>query len=293
MFSFIPTFYHLESQHFGFMGKCLWNHVVQLPPSAGAQRGGGLSSMFHLPTTFDANFAPSARHDLSTFGDREYRDMHSGVFHLQWRILLFLLASVGVVERPLGSRPMCLPQVLLWGCTSSWQPGASWLSSAEVRPVSWMDSLLQAQVRGEGGQTKCLDKWNRGQRLFIQRCHPTRNVERTTPPLSHSPFLFCFVFLNFRTSFISSENEEYVTVDWEFPRALFCHLYPLTGSEPVSFLAPHVLEPARVLDITFISDAKTNEMTMDPFFFVKEKYFDSPMARLLCSWENWSGRSTK
>lgn len=117
----------------------------------------------------------------------------------------------------------CLSLLHVWGGGGSWQPGPSWLRSTEVRPASWTDHPLQGR-RADGA-------WRQmGPRpaLVSEGATPTR-VWGGPPIFQLGPAgrFFCFVLFSFSfffliTSCVSSDNEEeYVTLSWEFPRVLF------------------------------------------------------------------------
>lgn len=140
------TFFLLKSQYLGFVRGCLWSHVVQPPPSVGtgSQRS-GLSNTFCLPRYLWCQLCTqcSARDYQSTFlGQTEYRDVPMGLFHVWWGIPSSLPAT-WVWQRDLREAiPCACAQPLMSCCRSSWQLGARWLSSAEVRPVSRTYRLL-------------------------------------------------------------------------------------------------------------------------------------------------------
>lgn len=170
------------------------------------------------------------------------------------------------------------PHLFMWhGHRSSWKLGASWLSSAEVRPVIQTGSLLQ-----EWMADRVLRQMEPRPALTYPKVPPLmKSVESTSVLFSHNLLLIIYLFFYFRISCLSSENEEYVTRNWEIPRVLFLSFVTIDRFR-ACFLSCS-LHCSWSLDI-FISDAKINKIAMDPFFFVKEKYFDffySEAAQLL------------
>lgn len=178
------------------------------------------------------------------------------------------------------SHPKLLPpHLFMWhGHRSSWQLGASWLSNAEVRPVIQTGSLLQ-----EWMADRVLRQMEPRPALTYPKVPPLmKSVESTSVLFSHNLLLlFIYLFFYFRISCLSSENEEYVTRNWEIPRVLFLSFVTIDRFR-ACFLS-RSLHCSWSLDIV-ISDARINKIAVDPFFFVKEKYFDffySEAAQLL------------
>lgn len=79
-----------------------------------------------------------------SLGQMEPRDVTGGVFHAEWGIPSSLGGQCGCGVGTSGKLPLCACcEVPMWGGGSSWQPGASWLSNTEVKPVSCTDRLVQ------------------------------------------------------------------------------------------------------------------------------------------------------
>lgn len=92
--------------------------------------------------------------------------------------------------------PGRLPPPPMWGGRSSWHPGPAGSLQAEVRPVSWTDSLLQ----GQRADRVLRQMEPRPLLIYPKAPPPMRSVERTTSP--------SVLFSHFFFSCVSSENEK-------------------------------------------------------------------------------------
>lgn len=105
----------------------------------------------------------------------------------------------------LGKPSLCAcVWLLMRGGRSSCQLGASWLSSTEVKPVSWTDSLLQ----GRRADQVLRQMEPRLVLIYPKVSPPMRRVERTTSPsvLSNHRFFFKKIFLGLLVSHLKMKN---------------------------------------------------------------------------------------
>lgn len=168
---------------------------------------------------------------------------------------------VGAMETPSGSRPVPAPGAPV----RPQRPPAPQLPNAGA----WAQ-VGSARPR-DGGQAS---RWDAAPRpvLIDPKVPPARKAEGPPVPqglpVTASPPFLDFVCLIWKQRIIR---------DYEvrISQGASLSFVTLTGLPLVCLLVPHVLRTRwGSLDDVFIWDAKISEMTMDPFFFVKEKYFD-------------------
>lgn len=105
----------------------------------------------------------------------------------------------------LGKPSLCAcVWLLMRGGRSSCQLEASWLSSTEVKPVSWTDSLLQ----GRRADQVLRQMEPRLVLIYPKVSPPMRRVERTTSPsvLSNHRLFFKKIFLGLLVSHLKMKN---------------------------------------------------------------------------------------
>lgn len=112
---------------------------VQLSPSIGSGPREVACPIHFICPPFRCRLCSSAL--LGMLG-QTVQEVLLGVFPVWWMSSLLSVGKCGS-DRPLGSSLLCLSPGTHVRSQQQLAAAATWLSSAEVRPVSWTDSLLQ------------------------------------------------------------------------------------------------------------------------------------------------------
>lgn len=216
----------------------------------------------------------------------EPRDVTGGVFHAEWGIPSSLGGQCGCGVGTSGKLPLCACcEVPMWGGGSSWQPGASWLSNTEVKPVSCTDRLVQGW-RADWALRQMGPKLV----LIYPEVVPLWECGKDPPSFSVVQIVF-FFFLSLMCLICKWRR----ICDYELRISQDAFLSFVTIDRfSACFLSSssHCSEPAQGLLTSSLSRVPKLMKCRWIHFSLWRKNILTLTVRLLCSWENCSGCST-